>query len=157
MKQRSKYVLITAIISLLFFGSLIIAGILSSNWIRNNPQTPDWKNPYYDTIQFLTSFGLYVMAVIIIGLSIQYQYKNVDLKNYFKSFLIPITYGIVFLIAVLYGVFPWVIGTGGGILFFPIAIPQVDRVIVSYFYQFLITFILVAILNFIIYSTRKNK
>lgn len=161
MNQLLKYLLVTNVI-LIILGALIISfGLLDKSY-KANFYTQSEIDAIHaqgnlvplpsNGIFYYFTFGLgylffYGFPIFIILMSGMYQFKNFNFKGYLKSLLIPVIYILVVFIIFMIIYSLEVFGTGEDVGFLGLYI----------FGQLMVTFILVLVINLIIFLILRSR
>lgn len=156
MNQLLKSVILVNIVFIVIFGIFTTIGLLYENYTANYYSQEEIssmhaqgqlvavpKGPLFVLGQGLFYIFMFILPIFVIIISGIYQLKNLNLKEYGESLLIPLSYILIaFLGTLLWGSLTNISGEEG--------------MIFAYFWlQFAITFAAVAIVNLIIYFIKK--
>lgn len=149
MKKLAKYILITAAIILIYaaifstFDTMKRNGVFFPTRISNEVVgIPAIYSIVFPVINFIYFF---LSLLLVIFLCAKYVHENKTTKEYFKSYLILLTYVIVSILASF--ILPRVLAISGE-----------DGIIFGFWLlQVVVTSILVAIISSITYSIARNK
>lgn len=133
MKQLTKYLLVTSIITIILFVFLTIVQAIFKNDV-SDPADP-------------LVFIIFILPFIIIFISGFYQFRNPSGKGYLKSLLIPLLFMIISIVAIL--VYIKVANFSG----------EENMIFGIWIFSVIITFIAIAVINLIILGIKsiKNK